>query len=110
MCQLIWGDDAHHIAIQQTVGLFDVIIGADVVYAAEAIDSLFATISTLLKTGLQSRVLLCYIVRRVSEDLLHASAAQCGLEVMGMTPVLADAARSVTVSDPFRFMLFKRKG
>ena len=109
VCQLIWGNDAQHRAIQQTVGLFDVIIGADVVYTSEAIDSLFVTISILLKTGLQSRVLLCYIVRRVSEDFLHDSAAHHGLEVMIMSAVLADAAKRVTKSAPFRFMLLKRK-
>lgn len=109
VCPLAWGSVAQQTGIQERMGLFDVIIGADVVYAAEAVEDLFTTVQALLSLDENSRVLLCYIVRRVSEQSLHASASRHGFEVLNLDAALAVAAEQVTGQDPFRFMLLKRK-
>ena len=109
IAQLVWGDVAQQTAIQQTLGLFDIIVGADVVYTLEAIEALFVTVQALSSHGVQATLILCYIVRQVSENVLYDSATRHGFVVMQMSPALATAAADVAQSDPFRFMLLKRK-
>lgn len=107
--QLVWGSNVHKEAIQQAVGLFDVILGADVVYTAEAISSLFTTLQALLCPKADAMALLCYIVRRVSEKFLQESANAHGLQVLDLSPELTVAAKQVSEQDLFQFMLLKRK-
>ena len=108
IAQLVWGNDAQQTAIQQTLGVFDIVVGADVVYNLEAIEALFVTVQALSSHEVQAMLILCYIVRRVSENALCNSATRHGFVVMQMSPALATAAADVAQSDPFRFMLLKR--
>lgn len=109
VCQLAWGSNVHQAAIQDAVGLFDVILGADVVYTEEAISSLFTTIQALLRPRADAVALLCYIVRRVSEQSLQEAANAHGLQVADLSPGMTVAAKQVSEQDLFRFMLLTRK-
>lgn len=109
IAQLVWGNVAQQTAIQQTLGLFDIVVGADVVYNLEAVEPLFVTVQALSNHEVQATLILCYIVRRVSENALCESATRHGFEVMQMNPALATAAADVAQKEPFRFMLLKRK-
>lgn len=106
LCLLAWGNNQHQNAIASRFGLFDVIIGADVVYAPEALHSLFRSCSAMLRTALHARLVLCYIVRRVTEDSITAVAAAFGLTLEDRQQETVDAADRAMVGSPFRLLVF----
>lgn len=68
--RLAWGDSAGLAAARRDApGGYDVVFGADVVYVAEAVPALFASISTLLAKSPSARALLCHITRSASQPL-----------------------------------------
>ncbi|KAL0024741.1 hypothetical protein WJX77_012493 [Trebouxia sp. C0004] len=58
---LAWGNAQQEAILADQFLSFDAIIGADVVYAPEAIASLFATCSALLSPSVDARLILCHI-------------------------------------------------
>ena len=109
VCLLAWGNNQHQNAIAARFGLFDVVIGADVVYAPETLHNLFRSCSAMLKSALHARLVLCYIVRRVTEDSITAVAAAFGLTLEDRQQETMDAAGRVLVGGPFRMLIFCRQ-
>ena len=109
VCLLAWGNNQHHNAIAARFGLFDVVIGADVVYAPEALHNLFKSCSAMLKSASHARLVLCYIVRRVTEDSITAIAAAFGLTLQNEQQEAMKAADRAMVGGPFRLLVFCRK-
>ena len=105
---LAWGNDEQHAAIADRFGLFDVVIGADVVYAPEAIHSLFKSCSAMLTSAAHARLVLCYVVRRVSEDSIIAIAADFGLTLQASQPTITVAANKAMVTGAYRLLVFCR--
>lgn len=107
--QLTWGSEVSQRLLLEVRGQFDIIVGADVVYAPEAINSLFATMQAVLVHDGNARIVLCYIVRKVCENSLIQTAYKHGLEPVAVHGMLADAADQVVGQDlPFRLLLFRR--
>lgn len=106
VCRLAWGDDQHQNAIDARFGLFDVVIGADVVYAPEALHNLFKSCSAMLKSAPHARLVLCYIVRRVTEDSIIAVAAAFGLNLEDRQQEIMNTADRAMVGGPFRLLVF----
>eukprot|EP00897_Mesotaenium_endlicherianum_P004138 jgi/Mesen1/3752/ME000205S03015 len=84
--QLRWGDaeDIENARTLSDGAGFDVILGADVVYVAEAVPLLFQTSKMLLAglpsgAGLIPLLILCHITRRVSEGEILSEATKAGL-------------------------------
>ena len=109
ICCLAWGDVQQQVAITRRYGLFDVIVGADVVYAPEAIHSLFATCCALLSPESHARLVLCHIVRRVSEDSIVAVAAQFGFYLHTPQQACITATQQAIRGEPFRLLIFCTK-
>lgn len=107
---LAWNNDQHQNAVAARYGLFDVIIGADVLYAPEALHSLFETCSAMLKLAPHARLVLCYVVRRVTENSITAVAAEFGLTLQDrqQTTLYAAAPRTMAIR-LFRLLVFCRK-
>ena len=106
---LAWNSHQHQKAIAARYGLFDVIIGADVLYAPEALHSLFQTCSAMLKSAPHARLVLCYVVRRVAENSITAVAAEFGLTLQDRqreTMLAADRTMAIRL---FRLLVFCRK-
>ncbi|CAM8970520.1 unnamed protein product [Rhodiola kirilowii] len=80
---------------------FDVIIGTDVTYVAEAILPLFATASELLSTKCSSpaeqkpALLLCHVPRRVDEPSILSAASQYGFRLVDRWPSTEHWARNI---------------
>lgn len=108
MSQLAWGNDQQQAALADRFGLFDVVIGADVVYAPEAIHSLFQSCSAMLKLVAHARVVLCYVVRRISEDSIIAIAAEFGLTLQAGQLTFTHAANKAMVNGAYRLLVFCR--
>lgn len=106
---LAWGNEEQHAAIAGRFGLFDVVIGADVVYAPEAIHSLFKSCRAMLKPAAHARLVLCYIVRRVGEDSIITVAAQFGLTLQSRQLTIMDAANRAMLNGAFRLLVFCQK-
>lgn len=109
VCLLAWGNDAQQDAIAARFGLFDVIVGADVVYAPEAIHNLFKSCSAMLTSGTHARLVLCYIVRLVTEDSITAVAAEFGLTLEESKQNTMDAATWAMTGEAFKLLVFCRK-
>lgn len=91
---LEWGnqDEIHSIKEVNKSG-FEVIIGTDVTYVAEAILPLFETASQLLTTespGTNSEknpaLILCHVLRRVDEPSILSAAAKHGFRLVDKWP------------------------
>ncbi|KAH6783005.1 S-adenosyl-L-methionine-dependent methyltransferases superfamily protein [Perilla frutescens var. hirtella] len=86
--KLEWGnaDDIRAIKQMNEEG-FDVIIGTDVTYVAEAIIPLFATARELISTNRfaenkkEPALILSHVLRRVDEPSILAAASQCGFRL-----------------------------
>lgn len=82
--RLIWGDKEDVSAVKE-LGGFDVIIGTDVTYKAEAISPLFETARDLISKnngGRRSALILCHIQRRVDEGSIISAASQFGFKLV----------------------------
>lgn len=87
--KLEWGDEDDIQAIKKlSEEGFDVIIGTDVTYVAQAIGPLFATARELISTGRSSEdrkepaaFILCHVFRRVDEPSILSAASQCGFRL-----------------------------
>ena len=107
---LAWNNNQHQNAIVARYGLFDVIIGADVLYAPEALHSLFHTCSAMLKFAPHARLVLCYVVRRITENSIAAVAAEFGLTLQDSQRESMYAAADRTMAIRlFRLLVFCRK-
>ena len=109
LCPLAWGNAEQQTTITQKYGRFDTIIGADVVYAPDAMQSLFATCCALLTPDAHAKLVLCHIVRRVSEAFIIAVAAHFGLRLQEQQQSFEDAANEATADGPFRLLIFCRR-
>ena len=103
---LTWGNQEQQAVLAAQFSSFDTIIGADVVYAPEAVSGLFATCSALMTCSIHARLILCHIVRRVSEGSIIAAAAASGLVVAQPRQATTNAIDSAIGNGPFRFMEF----
>lgn len=80
--QLRWGKNVSY--FKKLHGVFDVIIGSDIIYTEEAVDILFDTVVSLLKN--EGTFLLAFARRNVSIDLVlncadkHSFQWKCDLE------------------------------
>lgn len=106
--QLAWGNDQQQAAIADRFGPFDVVIGADVVYEPESIHSLFQSCSAMLKPAAHARIVLCYIVRRISEDSIIAIAAEFGLTLQAGPSTFTQAANKAMMNGAYRLLVFCR--
>jgi predicted nicotinamide N-methyase len=80
--QLIWGSSTQVCAFQESFGLFDTILGADVVYTRQSLDPLLDTVVELLQKKPHSGqfVLSRYTQwNNVSDDVVIEAAAARGL-------------------------------
>lgn len=94
--KLEWGNRDHIEAVRQLSGTgFDVILGTDVTYVAEAILPLFETARELIsssKRGLNEvefkpALILCHVFRRVHEGSILSAAARFGFRLVDRWPV-----------------------
>ncbi|KAL8522253.1 hypothetical protein ACS0TY_012405 [Phlomoides rotata] len=83
--KLEWGnrDDIEAIKQVNEEG-FDVIIGTDVTYVAEAINPLFKTARELIstRTSKDSALILCHVLRRVDEPSILSAASENGFSMI----------------------------
>ncbi|KAK9099390.1 hypothetical protein Syun_026435 [Stephania yunnanensis] len=98
LCKLVtrrleWGNKNHIQEIKQiNSNGFEVIIGTDVAYVAEAISPLFETARELISTntGIQGdfkpALILCHVFRRVDEMSLLSTASQFGFRLVDRWP------------------------
>ena len=89
-------------------------MGADVVYAAEHLTSLFKASAALLAPTASAFVLLCYTVRSVSEDAVSHAATAAGLTRTDLPDEIKVARAALrpqmTHASPMRIHIFKRSG
>jgi hypothetical protein len=92
-------------------GGFDVVCGADVIYALTSIPSLFAAAAALLSASLEARLMLCHTSRSVSEDVILQHATDAGLlAVRGPTEVVQAAiSLGITSGSAMRLLWFQRR-
>ncbi|PHU28536.1 hypothetical protein BC332_00629 [Capsicum chinense] len=91
--KLEWGnrDDVESIKRLNGRG-FDVIIGTDVTYVADAISPLFATAKELIrssrgdKEGCTPALILCHVLRRVDEPSILSAASEFGFKLVDRWP------------------------
>lgn len=91
--RLEWGNRDDIEAIKEVNnGGFDIILGTDVTYVAEAISPLFATARELISTGRRTTkdqgpaLILCHIVRQVDEPSMLSTALQFGFRLVDRWP------------------------
>uniref|UniRef100_A0A7N1A7K5 Methyltransferase type 12 domain-containing protein n=1 Tax=Kalanchoe fedtschenkoi TaxID=63787 RepID=A0A7N1A7K5_KALFE len=83
---------------------FDVIIGTDVTYVAEAISALFATASELLLSNecetekQRPALVLCHVLRRVDEPSILSAAAQSGFRLIDRWPSTTENSQGIISS------------
>ncbi|KAM7507498.1 hypothetical protein LguiA_017951 [Lonicera macranthoides] len=95
--KLEWGNRDHIEAVKQLSGTgFDVILGTDVTYVAEAILPLFETARDLLSSSKRSltntgdckpALILCHVFRRVHEGSILSAASRFGFRLVDRWPV-----------------------
>lgn len=91
--KLEWGnrDDVESIKRLNDRG-FDVIIGTDVTYVADAISPLFATAKELIRSGRGDKedctpaLILCHVLRRVDEPSILSAASEFGFRLVDRWP------------------------
>jgi hypothetical protein len=100
----------HH-AQEEFPSGFDVVCGADVVYAIASIPSLFAAAAALLSASPQARLLLCHTARSVSEDVILEHANDAGLLAAELPAEVVQAAASlgITAGSAMRLLCFRRR-
>lgn len=83
--KLEWGNENDIAAIKQlNESCFDVIVGTDVTYVAEAIIPLFATAKEMISRSsstenkMPAALILCHVWRRVDEPYILSAASQHG--------------------------------
>ena len=108
VCPLAWGNAEQQTAIAHCYGRFDTIVGADVVYVPEAMQSLFATCCALLTLEAHATLVFCHIVRRISEESIIAMAAHFGLRLQEHDQSFVVAASEAINDGPFRLLIFCR--
>ncbi|XP_044487776.1 uncharacterized protein LOC123212703 isoform X3 [Mangifera indica] len=106
--RLEWGNRDHIEAIKDVNnGGFEIILGTDVTYIAEAILPLFATAKELIspsnkgnREDQQPALILCHVFRRVDEPSILSAASQCGFRIIDKWPVgnPADPCKSIISS------------
>ena len=106
---LAWGNAQQQAILADQFSSFDTIIGADVVYAPEAVASLFATCSALLSSSVHASLILCHIVRHGSEGSIIAAASAAGLIVAQQTAEIHQAMKSAVAGGPFRILVFCKR-
>lgn len=91
--RLEWGNRAHIEAVKEVNnGGFDVILGTDVTYVAEAISPLFATARELISSDRgtskdqEPALILCHIVRQVDEPSMLSTASLFGFKLVDRWP------------------------
>ncbi|KAM6559284.1 hypothetical protein CsatA_028523 [Cannabis sativa] len=88
--KLEWGNKEHMETIKEVNNNgFDIIIGTDVTYIAEAISPLFATAKELISSNSkdhQPGLILCHIIRRVDEPTILSTASQFGFRLIERWP------------------------
>lgn len=91
--RLLWGNRDHIGAIKEINNRgFDIIIGTDVTYVAEAISPLFATARELIlssegiRKDKEPALILCHIIRRVDEPSLLSTASKFGFRLVDKWP------------------------
>jgi len=91
--KLEWGNKDHIESIKELSDRgFNVIIGTDVTYVAEAILPLFATAKELIASSESNKdenvpvLILCHIFRRVDEPTLLSAASQFGFRLVDKWP------------------------
>jgi len=95
--RLEWGNSEHVNTIRSlnTHG-FDVIIGTDVMYVADAIIPLFETAKALISTveigKKKAALILCHIIRQVDEGYILSAASQCGFHLEDKWPSDTDGS------------------
>ena len=103
---LAWGNAKQQAVVKKQCLSFDTILGADVVYAAEALSSLFETCNALLSPCASARLVLCHVARRVSEEAIVEAAAASGLYLQQNTQDITDGAGTAFAGEPFRLLMF----
>lgn len=95
--RLEWGNSEHvnNIRSLNTRG-FDVIIGTDVMYVADAIIPLFETARSLISTmeigKHKAALILCHIIRHVDEGYILTAASECGFYLEDKWPSDTDGS------------------
>ncbi|PON71715.1 Methyltransferase type [Parasponia andersonii] len=91
--KLEWGNKDHIKAIKEVnYRGFDIIIGTDVTYMAEAILPLFATAKELILSNdgickdQEPGLILCHVIRRVDEPSILSTASQFGFKLVDKWP------------------------
>ncbi|KAK2398826.1 putative methyltransferase family protein [Trifolium repens] len=104
--KLEWGNKDHIESIKELSDRgFDVIIGTDVTYIAEAILPLFATAKELIASSESNKdenvpsLILCHIFRRVDEPTLLSAATQFGFRLVDKWPTRISTEMSRSVID-----------
>ena len=102
---------ALHDAQEEFPSGFDVVCGADVVYAVASIPSLFAAAAALLSASPQARLLLCHTARSVSEDVILQHAHDAVLLAVELPAEVVQAAASlgITAGSAMRLLCFRRQ-
>lgn len=102
--RLEWGNKDHIEAIKDlNDGGFDVIIGTDVTYVAEAIIPLFATAKELVSSNknidkeLKPALILCHIFRRVDEPSILSAASKFDFKLVDRWPDESATASSHSI-------------
>ncbi|BBG95073.1 S-adenosyl-L-methionine-dependent methyltransferases superfamily protein [Prunus dulcis] len=92
--RLEWGNRDQIEAIKEAhAGGFDIIIGTDVTYIAEAILPLFQTAKELISSNrsigadLEPALILCHIFRRVDEPSILSAASHFGFRLVDKWPI-----------------------
>lgn len=104
--RLEWGnkDDIEAIKKINNQG-FNVIIGTDVTYVAEAITPLFATAKELIATSSSNKekskpaLIFCHVFRRVDEPSILLAAAQFGFKLVDRWPEQTGSGPSQRIID-----------
>jgi methyltransferase-like protein 6 len=104
--KLEWGNKDHIESIKEMSDRgFNVIIGTDVTYVAEAILPLFATAKELIASSESNKdenvpvLILCHIFRRVDEPTLLSAASQFGFILVDKWPTGNSPETSRSVID-----------
>ncbi|KAJ4839922.1 hypothetical protein Tsubulata_040987 [Turnera subulata] len=106
--QLVWGNTEHVEAIQNiSPAGFEVIIGTDVTYIAEAILPLFATARALISSNrkdgevVKPALILCHVLRRVDEPSILSAASQFGFSLVDKWPTRISSNPSQSIIGPW---------
>ncbi|XP_071742050.1 uncharacterized protein [Rutidosis leptorrhynchoides] len=109
--KLYWGNKEHIESVKKLSGNkgFDVIIGTDVTYVAEAIMPLFQTARELISVdegdeqGSKPALILCHIFRRVDEASILSAASGFGFQLVDRWPndTLTDSPSRSIINDWF---------